>query len=188
MHRRNGRELEAALLEQVAAMAGAAASEIWNVAFVPIPVGDFTCYALDANGEWQSDAIPDIPKGGQIGLKAVHPMPGWSPLAKTRMLFTFTSPTGKQTQVEKKSSNPIVIDGSVTETAQITANEVGQWHCQVEYWEGSGYDIWGPFPIANVFDGDDDDGGGGLNLTDTQKALLIAAGVGVAAIALMKKE
>jgi hypothetical protein len=157
------------------------------IATVTPPIGAFTCYALDAQGEWQSDAIPDIPKGGMIGLKAVHPMPGWSPLAKTRMLFSFTSPTGKQTQIEKKSSNPIVIDGSVTETAQIAASEVGQWHCQVEYWEGSGYDIWGPFPIANVFEGGDGDGGGG-GLTDTQKALLIAAGVGVAAIALTKRE
>ena len=164
------------------------ASFDYPVAVVLPEEGLFTAWTLDAAGEWQNFdplVVQQITKGGQIGIKVNHPV-DLGILAEINTVFTFTSPSGKQTIVNKKSSAPLIIDGSVTEEAIIAASEEGAWQCRVEVdlWTPR---LWGPFYIADVVAGGSGDGDGGIDLTDDQKKLLVFAGLGILALVALRR-
>jgi hypothetical protein len=172
----------------------------WPLASMVASAGDFTCQVLDASGAWVPSlnglTIPQFTTSGKIGVKASCQLTAIILSASFKMRFTFISPSGVETVIESDESYPVEGNPIFAESKTLDVSEIGAWQCKVEVrrrklfmsdWEVT--DTWGPFYIGEVVEpGGDGDDGGGLNLTDTQKALLIAAGVGVAAIALMKKE
>lgn len=166
-------------------------TEQWPVAnVVPAPSAAFTCWAFDSAGQWvptDGSVTPEIRQGAEIGLKASHPVPGISLGAETVMLFTFTSPSGIQTEIEKRSTAPIVIDGTAVEWAFMPADELGLWVCSVQYWEADNYDAWGPFPMAEVTENGPANGNGGVS-DDFLRNMLIVAGVGAALLFLSRRE
>lgn len=181
------------------------ASQPWDVAIVPVPVGDFTCWTLDAAGQWVLSGngltVPQLASPAEIGVKAKCQLTAIILSATFKMRFTFISPSGLETVRDIGDSAPVTSNPVYTESKKLDVNELGVWQCKVEVLRrkllNANFEVtdtWGPFPVAEILDGGGGDGGGGggggiddLLTDETKKNLLIAAGIGLAAWLMLRE-